>query len=101
MTMLAKLKRRLPDAKDDALLMDLLEQAKAFILSYTCRETLPAPLADAQVELAAILFNRMGMEGEVNHGEGGVTRTAEGLPESLRRWLNPWRRVRTMGADGQ
>jgi len=94
--MLEKLKRRLPDARDDALLSDLLAEAGAFILAYTGRSALPEPLGDAQVRLAAILFNRMGMEGEGSHSEGGVSRTAEALPEDLRRWLNIWRVVRTV-----
>lgn len=94
--MLAKLKRRLPDAADDALLNDLLAEAGAFICAYTRRATVPAGLEDAQVRVAAILFNRMGMEGERVHGEGGVNRTAEMLPEDLVRWLNGWRLARTV-----
>lgn len=94
--MLAKLKRRLPDAADDALLNDLLAEAGAFICAYTRRQAVPAGLEDAQVRVAAILFNRMGMEGERVHGEGGVNRTAEMLPEDLVRWLNGWRLARTV-----
>lgn len=94
--MLEKLKRRLPDAKDDALLTDLLEEARAFILAYTGRDEVPETLGDAQVRIAAILFNRMGMEGEASHGEGGVTRTAEALPEDLKRWLNRERLAKTV-----
>ena len=95
--MLAKLKRRLPDAADDALLNDLLEQAGAFIRAYTRRNEIPEGLEDAQIHIAAILFNRMGMEGESVHSEGGVSRTAEALPEDLRSWLNGWRLARTVG----
>ena len=94
--MLARLKRRLPDAKDEALLNDLLAEAGAFICAYTRRPAVPAQLEDAQVRVAAILFNRPGMEGESAHGEGGVTRTAALLPEDLRRWLNGWRLARTV-----
>ena len=94
--MLAKLKRRLPDAADDALLNDLLAEAGAFICAYTRRSAVPEGLEDAQVRVAAILFNRMGMEGERVHGEGGVNRTAEMLPEDLVRWLNGWRLARTV-----
>lgn len=94
--MLAKLKRRLPDAADDALLNDLLAEAGAFICAYTRRAAVPEGLEDAQVRVAAILFNRMGMEGERVHGEGGVNRTAEMLPEDLVRWLNGWRLARTV-----
>ena len=39
--MLEKLKRRIPDAKDDALLGDLLAQAGAFVRSYTRRDVVP------------------------------------------------------------
>ena len=94
--MLAKLKRRLPDAQDEALLGDLLEEAGAFLRAYTRRDSVPAELEDAQVRIAAMLFNRMGMEGEVSHNEGGVSRTAELLPEDLRRWLNGWRLAKTV-----
>ena len=93
--MLAKLKRRLPDAADDALLNDLLEQAGAFIRAYTRRNEIPEGLEDAQIHIAAILFNRMGMEGEISHNEGGVSRTAEMLPEVVKEWLNPWRVAKT------
>lgn len=94
--MLAKLKRRLPGAADEALLTDLLSEAGAFICAYTRRDEVPGPLEDAQVRIAAILFNRMGMEGESSHGEGGVTRTAEALPGDLRSWLNGWRVAKSL-----
>ena len=95
--MLAKLKRRLPDAKDEPLLNDLLEEAGAFICAYTGRKNVPEALGDAQVRIAAMLYNRMGMEGERSHGEGGVTRTAEALPGDLKSWLNGWRLARAVG----
>lgn len=93
--MLAKLMRRIPDAKDEALLGDLLGEAGSFLRAYTGRSVLPEALEDAQVRVAAILYNRMGMEGEASHGEGGITRTAEALPEDLKRWLNAWRLAKT------
>jgi len=97
--MLAKLKRRIPDAKDEALLEDLLDGAGAFIRAYTRRDDVPEELRDAQVHIAAVLYNRMGMEGESAHGEGGVTRTAEALPEDVRRWLNGWRLAKGIPAQ--
>lgn len=95
---LEKLKRRIPDAADDALLSDLLDAAEKQILAYTGRAALPAALQAAQLELAAALYNRMGMEGESAHSEGGVSRAAESLPESLRRQLNPFRLAKAVGA---
>lgn len=47
--MLARLKRRLPDAADEALLADLLSEAAAFIRAYTRREVVPDELEDAVV----------------------------------------------------
>ena len=94
--MLARLKRRIPDAKDDALLSDLLSEAAQFLCAYTRRSELPAELEDAVLRVAVILYNRMGMEGESAHSEGGVSRTAEALPEDLKGWLNAWRLAKTV-----
>ena len=95
--MLERLKRRLPDAgeNEDMLLNDLIADAGSFICAYTCRESVPAALEGAQLELAAVMYNRMGMEGESAHSEGGVSRTAAALPDDLRAWLNCWRLART------
>ena len=69
---------RLPDAKDasDEMLLAHLTDAKALLLAMTWRQTLPEALESAQVRLASILFNRMGMEGESEHVEGDVRRAA-------------------------
>ena len=98
--MLEKLKRRLPDAGADqeALLADLLEDAGKWICAYTCREQVPEALEGAQVALAAVLYNRMGMEGETGRDEGGVNRTAQLMPEDVACQLRPWRRIRTVQA---
>lgn len=99
--MLERLRRRLPDAGEDevALLKDLLEDAGGFICAYTCRESVPEALKGAQIELAAVMYNRMGMEGETSHGEGGVSRAAELLPENVACQLRPWRRARTVAGE--
>ena len=96
--MLEKLRRRLPDAAgvEDALLLDLLEDAAGFICAYTMRRDVPAALQGVQAELAAVFFNRMGMEGEKAHNEGGVSRTAEAVPGEIAAQLKPWRLARTV-----
>ena len=96
--MLERLKRRLPDAEDEALLGDLLDDAGRAIMAYTGREAVPPQLEGVQVALAAIEYNRMGMEGEREHAEGGVSRAADALPENLRRQMNPFRLARGVGA---
>ncbi|HIS02860.1 MAG TPA: phage head-tail connector protein [Candidatus Pullichristensenella avicola] len=95
--MLTRLKRRLPDATDEALLQDLLDDAGRFIRAYTGRESVPEALEGAQLALAAAMFNRMGMEGETRHGEGSVERVAELLPEDVRRQINPYRLAKAVG----
>lgn len=95
--MLERLKKRIPDAKDESLLLELLEAAGDAICAYTGRAEVPAPLESVQVVLAAVSFNRMGMEGEISRNEGGISRSIEPLPEDIRRQLNPWRLARTVG----
>lgn len=96
--MLDRLKRRLPDAGDEQLLMELLEDAGMMIRAYTLRSEIPEVLEGAQLEIAAMLFNRMGMEGENAHAEGSLSRSVESLPEYVRRQLNPFRLVRAVEA---
>lgn len=98
--MVSRLKLRIPDAKEDALLEELIASAEGMILAYTGRDELPEALEGAQVEIAAMLFNRMGMEGESMHAEGSVSRTAESLPEYIRRQLNPFRLAKAVGECG-
>ena len=94
--MIERLKRRIPDSTNEELLSELLDEAGAFIRAYTGRTQLPPGLESAQVRVAAVLYNRMGMEGESSHSEGGVSRTAEALPGDLRAWLNGWRLARSV-----
>ena len=95
--MLASLRLRLPDAaaETDALLSGLLEDAGALIRALTWREETPAGLENAQVRLGAVLYNRMGMEGETEHQEGDVRRTAADLPPELRREILAYRLAKT------
>ena len=92
--MLERLKRRLPDAANEALLQDLLDEAGDFIRAYTGREDVPEALVSAQIQLAAVFFNRLGMEGESRHVEGSVEHATQAVPEEIRRQLNPYRLVK-------
>ncbi len=95
--LLSELRLRLPDAENapDALLLSLLRDAASLICALTWREEIPPALFSAQVRMAVIFFNRMGMEGEREHAEGDVRRSAEDLPESLRREIFSYRRAAT------
>lgn len=90
MTPNERMKARAPDIADD-LCAALLGDARDMILAYTGRAALPPGLAAAQVQLALVLYNRMGIEGETAHSEGGVSRSMEGLPADIKAQLVPWR----------
>ena len=94
--LLEALKLHLPDAQgEDALLSALLQDAASLICALTWRSCVPAPLFSAQVRLAVVLYNRMGMEGEREHTEGDVRRAAEDLPEALKREIFAFRLAST------
>jgi len=97
MTAKERLAARLAGATD-AQLDGLLADAEGMLLAYTGRGSLPEALVTAQVQLAAVLYNRQGAEGETAHGEGGVSRTMEGLPEEIRRQIAPYRLAKVVSA---
>lgn len=90
---LQALKLRLPDTSEseNELLSSLLDEAEAAILAMTGRAELPSALEFIQIKLAAIYYNRMGIEGESGHSEGGVSVTVDAMPDDIRRTINPYR----------
>lgn len=98
MDKLTVLKRRLSPAEGtDELLSDLLSDAELYVMAYTGRGTVPPELEGTVVELAAIQYNRLGMQGEGSHQEGSVSITMENLPQSIRLLLNRFRLARVVG----
>ena len=89
-TAIERLRARLPEA-DDALLEMLLADAACAICAYTRRREVPQALTGAQVELATVYYNRLGIEGEISHSEGGVSRGMEALPEGIMAQIRPFR----------
>ena len=90
---LTKQKRRLNLDGDslNGLLSDLLDEAEAFVKGYTRRRAVPEALAPLVCELAAGSYQRLGLEGQQSHTEGGVTLTLEGLSDRQRRQLEAYR----------
>lgn len=97
MTALERLKVRLPDVQN-AQLEALLEDAEGMILAYTGRSRLPRVLETAKVQLAAVLYNRAGMEGELSHSEGGVSRAMDALPGEIKMQLSAHRLAKVVSA---
>jgi len=100
---LERLKMQLPEnAGSDRLLAGYLLDAEQYILACTRRNTLPTELEGARIQLALMLYNRRGMEGERSHAEGGVSRDigADDVPVFVRDQLAAWRLLPT-GARGR
>ena len=93
--MLSSLRLRLDQEASDELLLSLLQDAAALICALTWRDQVPPGLCSAQIRLALIFYNRMGMEGEKEHSEGDVKRSADDLPDALRREIFSFRRAFT------
>ena len=98
MDKLAVLKRRLSlTDEQEPLLGDLLSDAEMYVMAYTGRASLPIGLEGTVVELAAMQYARLGMQGESSHQEGSVSITVDSLPESIRLVLNRHRLARVVG----
>lgn len=103
MSQLEILKRRIPEETDDELLTDMLESAKAVILSrrYPVSEypvdaggipVLESRFIDLQIRIAVELYTKIGAEGQLAHNENGINRSYEngsGVSDSLLREITP------------
>ena len=96
MTQLERLKIRITEKVNDNELEDILESAKAVILSrrFPFGEQ-PAEIEDKykdlQIRIAVEMFNKRGAEGETAHSENGVSRSyaSASVSEDLLREVTP------------
>lgn len=96
MTELEKLKK-LTGEKDDELLQILMEDATAWVLSYTNRTRLVSGLDKTVRDLAVIALNRMGTEGEAARTGSGESYTFDDAPRQIYDVLNRYRLARVGG----
>ena len=80
MTQLERLKIRITENVTDVELEDILESAKAVILSRRFPfgehpEELENKYKDLQIRIAVEMFNKRGAEGETAHSENGISRS--------------------------
>ena len=96
MTQFERLKIRITENVSDKLLTDILESAKAVILSrrFPFGEQ-PSEIEprynDLQIRIAVEMYNKQGAEGELAHSENGVSRTysSANVSEELLREITP------------
>ena len=96
MTQLERLKIRITENVDDVVLEDILESAKAVILSKRFPfgdypEDIEERYKDLQIRIAVEMFAKRGAEGETAHSENGVSRTyaSANVSEDLLREITP------------
>lgn len=96
MTQLERLKIRITEKVTDVELEDILESAKAVILSRRFPfgehpEELESKYKDLQIRIAVEMFNKRGAEGETAHSENGVSRSyaSANVSEDLLREITP------------
>ena len=77
---------------DHDLVTDLVTEAIAQVLDYTGQKKLVGNLDVYAKRLAIINYNRLGLEGETQRVEGGITNYLEtGFPKDVRQGLNRYR----------
>ena len=96
MTQLERLKIRITEKVTDAELEDILESAKAVILSrrFPFGEQpieVEDKYKDLQIRIAVEMFNKRGAEGETAHSENGVSRSysSANVSEDLLKEITP------------
>lgn len=96
MTEVEKLKK-LTGETDEELLGLLLEEATAFVLSYTNRTRIITGLDKTVRDLAVIALNRMGTEGESSRNGAGESYAFNDAPKQIYDVLNRYRLARVGG----
>ena len=96
MTQLERLKIRITENVSDIELEDLLESAKAVILSRRFPfgewpEEIEPRYKDLQIRIAVEMYSKQGAEGQLSHSENGISRTysSASVSEELLREITP------------
>ena len=75
----------------------MLEEAEAFVLSYTNRTQMVLGLDKSVRDLAVIALNRMGTEGELSRNAAGESYSFDNAPKHIYRTLDNYRLARVGG----
>jgi hypothetical protein len=96
MTQLERLKIRITEKVNDDELEDILESAKAVILSRRFPfsewpDEIESKYKDLQIRIAVEMFNKRGAEGETAHSENGISRSyaSANVSEDLLKEITP------------
>lgn len=82
---------------DTDLVSDIYDDALAQVLDYTNRTKLVGNMAIYVKQLAIVMFNRQGNEGESSRSEGGVSASFElGIPTEIKQGLMCYRTAKVV-----
>lgn len=95
--MLSRLRARIQGAPADEILLEYLEDAESICLGWMGRKTIPEECKGAVIKMALCLYNRMGIEGQSSHSEGGVSIQVDPIPLEVKTALRPYRVATTGG----
>lgn len=87
----------LTGCKNADLVAIVLEAAEQTILSLTNRTKLIPPLEAARRDLAVVMINRLGTEGESSRSEGGISVSFEEMPKTIQTAIETYRLARVGG----
>jgi hypothetical protein len=91
-----KIQLEISDESKDDLLTVILDDVASDLLSWTNRNQLPQRLEPTQRQIAVIRYNMLGIEGQTSHSEGGVSRSFEELPVSVRKTISQFRKAKVV-----
>lgn len=89
--------RILSGSSDPKLLETIWELAQSRVLDLTNRKNYTVELESITLDIAIIMFNRMGTEGESSRNEGGISTSFDDLPLGLQRRIESKRIARVGG----
>lgn len=87
----------LTGCKNADLVAVVLEAAEQTTLSLTNRTKLIPPLEAARRDLAVVMINRLGTEGESSRSEGGISVSFEDIPKAIQTAIETYRLARVGG----
>ncbi len=79
-----KMKLGIKSDDEDVLLNLYLDDATGYIQSYCNLKELTDRLDRVAVDMVVIYYNKNGVEGQISHSEGGISRAyTDGLPKEI------------------
>lgn len=85
------------NADDTDIVSDIYNDAVAQVLDYTNQKQLVGNMQVYAKQLAIIMYNRQGNEGESSRSEGGVSAQFEtGMPASIKEGLSKYRTAKVV-----